>query len=161
MSYKIVKSLCELEADAYFARGLSYEKGYGVEVDMKEANEWDKLAAEAGHVGAQSAYYEKGTGFEVDVSEATSPLNEAMYEDETDDDYLPTCHHLFPEEYNSFLMRWRKEVDDNIGSWFGSQKEYMELYPEKHAEFIAENKRLLVVYRAEIAVVNSIENMLL
>jgi len=144
MSYKIVKSLCELEADAYFTRGLSYEKGYGVEVDMKEANEWYKLAAEAGH---------KGTGVNVDMNEATSPLNEAMYEDENDDDYLPPHNDLFPEEYNRFLLRWRKEVDDNIGSWFGSQNEYKELYPEKHVEFIAENKRLSAMYRAEIALV--------
>jgi len=77
------------------------------------------------------------------------PLNEAFAEDD-DENYLPLGHHLLPQEYKDFIVKWHREVEEKVGSWTTRKKEYALKYPAENAVFQKEHSRLLVVYAAEV-----------
>jgi hypothetical protein len=77
------------------------------------------------------------------------PLNEAFTEDD-DENYLPLGHHLLPQEYKDFIVKWHREVEEKVGNWTTHKKEYALKYPVENAIFQKENNRLLVVYAAEV-----------
>ena len=66
-------SLAERDAGAQYALGVSYDNGYGVPEDLKEAAKWYRLAADQGHAEAQynlGQMYAKGNGVPEDDKEA-------------------------------------------------------------------------------------------
>ena len=129
---------------------LNEEEGDAPETAVAVIWVWRRYASsEHGYASTGNHCFLDSSGYRIE--DEFTPVEFAKRIDEwltdvrinNDNEYIPVPTELLPGEYKDFIMRWHKEIDDCVGGWPGSQKEYKELYPEKHAEFVAENARLL------------------
>jgi hypothetical protein len=75
----------------------------------------------------------------------------ARYELEDRDDFLPLGSHLLPKDYQDFLYSWNKEIASREGDWEGSERAaFKKNWPEDWAAYLAENRRFIRVYAAEV-----------
>jgi len=80
----------------------------------------------------------------------------ARYELEHRDEFLPLGSHLLPKDYEDFLYSWNKEIASREGEWLGSGRAaFKKNWPEDWAAYLAENRRFIKLYAAEVAKVKA------